>query len=197
MLWRKKKKKPEYTVDVTVTESDKPGINVVFSKKPVAHNSKPKASASSYRTSKHSTNELTQMIAHTKSSPFFPVKDSVLAQKVRDEIAASFANGETSGSLMQRLSKLLKDKREIEDIAYTEGVYVYSAAAVAYGVESGAIGKEWNATPLKDTCEDCKALSGKKVAIEAKFGQIDKLGHPPQHTGCRCGVRIMYSNESL
>lgn len=179
MWWSKNKKLQEnkLKVSVTVLQDNRPRIDA--GDKHFEHTlDKPRSS------------EIADHIAKTQSSPFFPIRDPKLAQQVRVALATSLDNHETRAQCNARLSKLISDPKLADDIAHTEAGYIYGASMIAYGKESGATDKVWynSANP----CSDCLALNEKQVKIDALFSVKDKIDHPPLHTGCNCGMRLVY-----
>lgn len=91
---------------------------------------------------------------------------------------------------MEQLATVIDDHQVIEGIVYTELNYAANAGILAFGLESGAKFKEWQSFP--NCCTECTKLDGHQVKINAKFSNTDKIGHPPLHAGCNCGIRLDY-----
>lgn len=203
MLFRKKRIKPSdfhVSVDITSDSNELGGMNIDVQYKTVSKTTLRRLQAEDAKKPKFrapiapvSTSQLRHDIALTSSSPFFPDFDKTTSQRIRNELTASFDSGESVDKLKKRLEVIIDNRQMIEHIATTESVYCYQAAVVRYGELSGAVGKEWQAG--YKCCEDCKALDNKKALTGSKFASKDKLGHPPLHAGCTCGIRIMYPNE--
>lgn len=205
MFFRKKRIKPsDYHVSVDVTsdskELDGMSINVKFEVADKATVRRLKAEDERRQlkfimpSSVPSTDQLRHQIALTSSSPFFPEMDKASIGRVRVALAASFDSGESTPQLMKRLGEILDDQQTIEGIAHNESVYCYQAAVARFGKLSGAAGKEWQCVSNR-TCDECNELNGKVVPISSKFHPKDKLGYPPLHNGCTCGIRIIYPDE--
>jgi len=201
MFWRKKSKisSSDYHVDVTVAEDGPGGINIVYKKVDAAtlnrlmeadRTKKKVILPSSYP----STDELQRQIALSMSSPFIPTTEPQIITKVREALAVSITAGEDTKHLQSRLAEFIDNPDTIKTIAYNEPGYIVSAAILEFGQLSGAIGKEWQSPRC---CETCDKLDGKRVAIDEAFSNNDRLGHPPLHADCYCGIRLIYDNEHL
>lgn len=112
---------------------------------------------------------------------------------IQKSIATSLQLNETQEQAVTRLqsSSGIKDYQRATNIARTESVRSYSNGITAFGVESGATGKEWDVSG--DPCDICAPLDGAQAPIDEDFdGGYDA---PPAHPSCRCGIRLMYANE--
>ena len=111
---------------------------------------------------------------------------------IRRSISTSIQLGEDQASATDRLQEVVKNYDRAAMIARTEAVNAYSRGLLVFGDESGATGKEWQA--LSGACVICAPLDGKVIGINDDFSE--GVGDaPPSHVNCRCGLRLLYSNE--
>lgn len=118
-----------------------------------------------------------------------------ISNKTRNDINAaiktSIAVGETKGDLIDRLARTVANPRRAAAIAQTESVNAYGNGLLGFGKESGATGKEWQDVGAEDVCAENSAQG--IIPLNGVFVSGDQ--NPAAHVGCRCGLRIVYSNE--
>lgn len=124
-----------------------------------------------------------------------PKPEYRISNKTRDDIAKNIqtgiALGEDKATMTKRLETIVLNPRRAETIAQTETVNAYGEGMVEFGRESGATGKEWEDVAATDVCAE---NSGQGIiGLEDAFLSGDVA--PAAHTGCRCNLRIVYSNE--
>ena len=112
-------------------------------------------------------------------------------QNIASNIKTGIALGEDKQTMTKRLTKVIQDPTRAERIAQTETVNAYGEGMLDFGRESNATGKEWEDVAATDVCAD-NAAQG-VISLEDVFVSGDSA--PAAHTGCRCNLRIVYSNE--
>jgi hypothetical protein len=111
--------------------------------------------------------------------------------KIQQSIQTSYQLHENQDDATKRLSGTIKDYTRAGTIARTEMVNAYSTGLTSFAHESGATGKEWQDVGATDECADNSAEG--IIALDDSFDSGDD--QPPAHPNCRCGLRIVYSNE--
>lgn len=111
--------------------------------------------------------------------------------KIKQSISTSLQLHEQQADAVSRLQKVIRDPKRAATIARTEAVNSYTQGLLNFGQQSTAVAKEWQAL---DAIDECGALDGQKVAIDDSFPGEGGDG-PPLHPNCRCGLRLIYSNE--
>lgn len=94
------------------------------------------------------------------------------------ELAAGVEVGESTAQLTARLTASLRDPARAEMIARTEVARAQTVATLDTYRENGMGGRQWLAA--SDAEEDCAALDGTVVAMDADFAD----GDPPLHPNC-------------
>jgi len=125
-----------------------------------------------------------------------PKPEYRISNKTREDIASNIksgiALGEDRATMIKRLESIVRNPGRAEKIAQTETVNAYGSGMLQFGIESDATGKEW-----EDVAATDMACAGNRdqgiIPIKAKFQSGDYA--PAAHTGCRCNLRIVYSNE--
>lgn len=119
------------------------------------------------------------------------ISDSTL-KYIQKSLETSIKLGETTDEARARIDKMLGDPKRAGTIARTESVNSYQTGMQIFGVQSGAIGKEYQA--IHGACQICSPLDGRIVPIKDDFSA--EVGqNPPGHPNCRCGMRLVYQNE--
>lgn len=124
-----------------------------------------------------------------------PKADYRISNKTREDIASNIktgiALGEDRATMTKRLEDIIRNPGRAEKIAQTETVNAYGSGLLQFGIESDATGKEWEDVAATDVC-GTNSRQG-IIPIRDKFFSGDYA--PAAHTGCRCNLRIVYSNE--
>lgn len=124
-----------------------------------------------------------------------PKAEYRISNKTREDIASNIktgiALGEDKAAMIKRLEDIVRNPARAEKIAQTETVNAYGSGMLQFGIESDATGKEWEDVAATDVCGD-NSRQG-IIPIRDKFISGDYA--PAAHTGCRCNLRIVYSNE--
>lgn len=116
---------------------------------------------------------------------------NVTRENIASNIKTGIALGEDKQAMVRRLQSVIQDPARAEKIAQTETVNAYGAGMLDFGRESDATGKEWEDVGATDVCADNSAQG--IIPLEDSFVSGDAA--PAAHTGCRCNLRIVYSNE--
>lgn len=111
---------------------------------------------------------------------------------IRQSISTSLSLGEDQATATERLKKTIKNPKRAATIARTETVNAYQRGLLTMGNESGAVGKEWQSVNDTDIC----GTNGNQGII--KINDLFASGHsaPAAHPNCRCGLRLVYPEES-
>lgn len=109
----------------------------------------------------------------------------VLAQ----QLAAGVEAGESVAQLTARLRDTLGSSARAEMIARTEVARAQTVATLDTYRENGMGGRQWLAASGAE--EDCAALDGTVVAMDADFPD----GDPPLHPNCRCALIPVLASE--
>ena len=112
-------------------------------------------------------------------------------EDINNNIKTGIALGEDKQTITKRLQTVVNNQKRAETIAQTETVNAYGSGLLQFGRESQATGKEWQDVNATDICAD-NAQQG-IIPLEDEF--ISGNTAPAAHTGCRCNLRIVYSNE--
>lgn len=132
-----------------------------------------------------------QFAAKQSASLVKNINDTTL-KYIQSSLNKSISLGETTDQAAARIDKMIKDPRRSGTIARTESVSSYQSGINIFGQQSGAVGKEWQAT--LGACEICSPLDGIIVPIDAEYnGDVGTA--PPGHPNCRCGQRLVYQAE--
>lgn len=113
---------------------------------------------------------------------------------IKASIELSIQNGEDLAHAVARLRTIITKPARAEMIARTETVRAYSAGIVAYGRQTGAMTKTWQALPGADEggqatpCVD--NANQDPIGIDDDFDSGDPF--PPAHPYCRCYVILQY-----
>lgn len=116
---------------------------------------------------------------------------------VRASIELSIKSGEDLAHAVARLRTIITKPSRAEMIARTETVRAYSAGIVAYGKQTGAVTKTWQALPGADEggqatpCVD--NANQDPIGIDDDFDSGDPF--PPAHPYCRCYVVLQYETN--
>ncbi len=114
-----------------------------------------------------------------------------LKQDLRQELQRGLMNGEGVRDLTARVDKVMDvGKNRAEMIARTESNRAENMGSLDGYRQSGLKGtKEWVASIDARTSAVCKALDGKKVDINGRFGyKGDEFDSPPAHPNCRSTI---------
>jgi len=112
--------------------------------------------------------------------------------KIKQSISTSLQLNEDQSTAVARLQQVIRDPKRAGTIARTEAVNSYTQGLLNFGTQSNAVAKEWQAL---DAVDDCADLDGQTIAIDDTFANGGDDG-PPLHPNCRCGLRLIYSNEN-
>lgn len=116
--------------------------------------------------------------------------------KTRNQIAQSIKTSLNVGDSVQeatdRLKSVISNPARAKTIAQTESVNAYQAGLYQFGVQSGAVGKEWQTVGAIDICATYAGLN--QVAFDYDYDGNGLMG-PTAHTNCRCGLRLIYQAE--
>jgi hypothetical protein len=129
-----------------------------------------------------------QLIDNPKSN--YKISDKTRAD-IRQSIATSLSLGEDQEAATERLRASIKNPKRAGLIARTEAVNGYQRGLLAMGLDSGAVGKEWQSINNDDSC-GMNAAAG-MIKIDETFPS----GHlaPAAHPNCRCSLRLVYPEE--
>jgi hypothetical protein len=118
-----------------------------------------------------------------------------ITDKTREDILqavqTSINLGEAKAQAIDRIGDVIDNPLRAEKIAQTESINAYSNGMLEFGKESGATGKEVDDVGAIDECKEY-ADEG-IVPLDHVYGGEES--GPAFHTGCRCGLRIVYANE--
>lgn len=124
-----------------------------------------------------------------------PKAEFNISKSMRDDIAQAIKTslnlGETVDEARARVAKVIKNPKRAERIARTESINAYQAGLTEYGVQSGAVGKQWQTVGANDVCADYERL-GPQPFDYLYDGHLDG---PAAHPNCRCGRRLIYREE--
>lgn len=112
--------------------------------------------------------------------------DEATRAMLRRDLVAAVEEGASNDAIAERIrdSYVFSDERAIT-IARTETAFADVAGNVAAYRASGQVAsKEW--LVAEDCCDDCQALDGEVVPLDAKFS--DGSEGAPAHPNCRCDV---------
>lgn len=119
-----------------------------------------------------------------------------ISNKTRKDIAQSIKTslnlGETVQDATDRLTKTIANPARAKIIAQTESVNAYQAGLREFGVQSGAVGKEWQDVGAVDVCHDYAELGPVEFGFDYNGAGLQG---PTAHTRCRCGQRLIYQSE--
>lgn len=121
----------------------------------------------------------------------YKISDKTRAD-IRQSISTSLSLGEDQATATERLKKTIKNPKRAATIARTETVNAYQRGLLSMGLESGAVAKEWQSVNDTDIC----GVNGNQGII--KINERFASGHlaPAAHPNCRCGLRLVYPEES-
>jgi hypothetical protein len=110
---------------------------------------------------------------------------------IRESISTSLSMGEDQATATARLIKSVKNPSRAALIARTEAVNGYQRGLLSMGKESGAVGKEWQASNNDDIC------GGNADAGIIKINESFPSGHqaPAGHPNCRCSLVLIYPED--
>lgn len=120
----------------------------------------------------------------------YSINDKLL-DDIRQSISKSIALGEDQQQAAKRMADVIDNPVRADMIARTEAVNSYSKGLMVFGEESGAVGKEWQDVGAIDECAEYANLG--PVAIDYEYAP--GLTEPTAHVNCRCGQRLIYSEE--
>lgn len=112
-------------------------------------------------------------------------------QDIRESIKTSFSLREDTPTAAQRLQTAIKNPKRAELIAQTETVNAYNAGIYEYGLESGAVAKEWETVGADDIC----AVNASEGIIPITQAHASGHQRPAAHPRCRCSERLVYPEE--
>lgn len=110
---------------------------------------------------------------------------------VREIIAKGISEGYDRDTVSGFLSTFINNPVRADLIAGTESVNAFGRGTLAYGQESGAATKTWEALPTSPDPEVC--VGGETVPVDSAFSN-GKLC-PAGHAGCRCGLTLNYPDD--
>lgn len=118
-----------------------------------------------------------------------------ISDKTRNDITksiqTSIALGEDRESAAKRLKSVINNPKRAETIAQTETVNAYAKGLMHFAVQSNATGKEWQDVGAIDICHE----NAKQGIVPLNHVYENGVTEPAAHTGCRCGLRLVYANE--
>lgn len=120
----------------------------------------------------------------------YAITDKTL-EDIRHSISSSLSLGEDEAEATDRLIKTIKNPARAATIARTESVNAYQNGVMTFGKASGAAGKEWQTVGAVDVCQDYADLE----IVEFDYEYDAGLTEPAAHPNCRCGIRLVYSEE--
>lgn len=125
-----------------------------------------------------------------------PNADYRISTKTRNDIVQSIKTslnlGEDITAASARLQKTIANPMRAKVIAQTESVNSYQQGMRQFGVQSGAVGKEWQDDGAVDVCAEYAALG--PVPFDFDYSGSGLWG-PTAHVKCRCGTRLIYPTE--
>jgi SPP1 gp7 family putative phage head morphogenesis protein len=139
-------------------------------------------------------------LAFTVSNPLIRETLGELVQQVKglsetsaDDIRALIGRQAEEGWSISRLTDEILKQGEIQSadraemIARTETAAAYSKGSLLAYKQSGVVeAVEWLAEMDDRTSPECRALHGKRRALDDAFE--DGTSHPPRHPRCRCAL---------
>lgn len=131
-----------------------------------------------------------QKFARTYSSRLVTNISATTLDRLQSSLQTSIQLGESTDEAAARIIKTVGSASRARTIARTESVRSYQSGIKIFGEQSGAVGKEWQASA---GCEVCAPNDGEQIRIDESFKSGDT--EPPAHPNCRCGLRLIYPNE--
>lgn len=122
----------------------------------------------------------------TRSVEIAQLVNSTTEEEVRAVIATGVNSGQTVAEIARDVRQYFTDAKTMraERVARTEIIGAANFGAIEGARQSGVVtGKTWLAA--SDAEEDCVAVNGITVPLDASFGPADQ---PPLHPNCRCTV---------
>jgi SPP1 gp7 family putative phage head morphogenesis protein len=115
-----------------------------------------------------------------------------ISEKLRKELSQGLLNLESTSDLKKRVEFVMDVAEErAKMIARTESMRARNMGSLEGAKQSRLkLVKEWDAS--NDPCPTCKALHGKRIALDAKFDyKGEQFLSPPAHPNCRCSLRYI------
>lgn len=118
-----------------------------------------------------------------------------MKNEIRQAIGTSISLNEDIDTARSRVQKVIVSPKRAQTIALTETVNAYNNGIMAYGHESGAVGKEWQDTGAQDICAVFARQGIVTLDHEYQLPDGRKIKAPSAHPHCRCFERLVYQEE--
>jgi len=137
-------------------------------------------------------------------SQFMPSFNDETKTKIINSISKSLKSGDNVKQTVEKVSPLVPDGYDVEEIVRTESVFISAKKIYNFAILSNAVATEWQHIPNRkynrktkqyeihtDECTENEKSGGRYIGHKYPSGQLI----PPAHVGCRCGIRVMYKND--
>lgn len=139
-------------------------------------------------------------------SDFMPSFEENRKLAIVKKLQTALDGGFDVSKTISSIENLIPEGYNADEIVRTEMVFLSYKNIYNFSINSGAIATEWQSLGPKrtynrktksydistDECADNEKTGGRTL------GKAYPSGHlfPPAHTGCTCGIRVMYAGDS-